>query len=75
MVKNKDLKYDMVDTYNLQPVDIFPVVIGATGLMRTNLQKNLQLVPGKVTSLELQIEVIRETVLMLKRALGFRLTT
>ena len=75
VVKYQDLKNDMADTYNLQPVDIIPVVIGATGLMKTNLQKYLQLIPGKVTSLELQIEVIRETVLMLKRALGCRLTT
>ena len=59
VVKYQDLKNDMADTYNLQPVDIIPVVIGATGLMKTNLQKYLQLIPGKVTSLELQIEVIR----------------
>ena len=52
----------MADTHNLQPVDIIIVVIRATGLMKTNLQKYLQLIPVGVTSLELQIEVIRETV-------------
>ena len=60
----------MAETYNLQPVDINPVAIGATGLTKTNLQKYFQLITGKVTSLELQIEVLRETVSMLKRALG-----
>ena len=62
MVKDRDLKNNMADTHNLQPVDIIIVVIRATGLMKTNLQKYLQLIPVGVTSLELQIEVIRETV-------------
>ena len=75
VVKIQDLKNDMAYTYNLQTVDIIPVVIGATGLMNTNLHKYLQLILGKVTSLKLLIEVIRETVSMLKRALGCRLTT
>ena len=51
MVKCQDLKNDMADAYNLQPVDIIPVVIGAKGLMKTSLQKCLQLIPGKVTSI------------------------
>ena len=75
IIKYQDLKYDMADTYNLQPVDIIPVVIGATGLMKKNLQKYLQLIPGTVTSLELQVEVIRETISLLKRALGCSLAT
>ena len=75
VVKYQDLKTDMADTYNLQPVDIIPVLIGATGLKKTNFQKYLQLIPAKVTSLELQIEVLTETVSMLKRALGCRLAT
>ena len=75
IVKYQDLKNDIADTYDLQPVDIIPIVIGATGLMKKNLQKYLELVPAKLTSLELQIEVIRETVSLLKRALGCRLAT
>ena len=75
IVKYQDLKNDIADTYDLQPVDIIPIVIGATGLMKRNLQKYLELVPAKLTSLELQIEVIRETVSLLKRALGCRLAT
>ena len=65
----------MADTSNLQPVGITPVVIGATELMKTNLQKYLQLISGKVTSLELQIEVIGETVSILKNTMRCRLTT
>ena len=36
VVKYQDLKNDVADTYNyiLQPVDIIPVVNGATGLMK-----------------------------------------
>ena len=71
--KYQDLKKDMADTYNLQPVNIIPVVIGTKGLMKTNLQKYLQLIPGEVTLLELQIEVLRETVSILKRTLGCKL--
>ena len=59
VVKYKSLKKnDIADTYNLQPVDIIPAVIGTKGVMKTNFQKYLQLMPGKVRSLELQIEVI-----------------
>ena len=75
VVKYQDLKNDVTDTFNLRPVDIIPVVIGATGLMKKNLQKYVQLIPGKVTTLELQIEVVKETVSMLKRALGCSLLT
>ena len=75
VVKYQDLKNDIADTYHLQPVDVIPVVIGATGLMKQNLQNYLKIIPAKLTSLELQIEVIRETVSLLKRALGCRLAT
>ena len=75
VVKYQDLKNDISDTYNLQPVDIVPIVIGATGVMKKNLQNYIKLLPCKLTSLELQVEVIRETVSMLKRALGCRLAT
>ena len=75
VTKYQDLKNDIKDTYRYEPVDIIPIVIGATGTMKRNLQHYIQLLPCKVTSLELQIEVIRETVSMLKRALGCRLAT
>ena len=73
--KYQDLKNDIKDTYRYEPIDIIPIVIGATGTMKRNLQRYIQLLPCKVTSLELQIEVVRETVSMLKRALGCRLAT
>ena len=60
----------MADTDNIEPLVIIPVVIRATRLMMTNFQKNQQLISVKVTLLELQIEVIMDTVSMLKRALG-----
>ena len=75
VVKYQDLKNDIADTYRLQPVDVIPVVIGATGLMKQNLDNYLKLLPAKITTLELQIEVIRESVSLLKRALGCRLAT
>ena len=75
VTKYQDLKNDMKDTYGYEPIDIIPVVIGATGTMKRNLQRYIQLLPCKITSLELQIEVVRETTSMLKRALGCRLAT
>ena len=65
----------MVDTYNLQPVDIVSAVIGATEFMKKNLHKYLQLIPENVTSLELQIKCARETFSVLKGAFGCRLVT
>ena len=75
VVKYQDLKNDMNDTYQLRTVDIIPVVIGATGIMKKNLQKYIELLPCKTNSYELQVEVLRESVSMLKRTLGCRLTT
>ena len=75
VVKYQDLKNDMADTFNLQPVEVIPVVISATGLMKKNLQKYLKRIPGNTTALELQTEVVKETVSLLKRALGCGLAT
>ena len=41
VVKYQYLKNHIADTYNLQPVEIIPVVIRATVLMRTNLKKKI----------------------------------
>ena len=75
VVKYQDLKNAVKDTYSLESVEVIPVIIGATGIMKKNLQTYLQRIPGKTTSLELQIEVVRESVSMLKRALGCGLAT
>ena len=37
VVKYQDFKKYMADTRNLQPVDIIPVVVGDTAVMKTNL--------------------------------------
>ena len=75
VLKYQDLKNDMQDTYHLRTVDIIPIIIGATGLMKRNLQNYIQRLPSNITSLELQLEVVRESASMLKRALGCRLAT
>ena len=46
VVEYQDFKIYRADTYILQPIDIIPVVIGATGLMKTSLQKYLLFIPG-----------------------------
>ena len=74
VVKYQDLRNDTTDTYDLQPVYIKPVVIEATGLIETSLYEDLQLIHGRVTSLKLQVDVIKETVSMLIRGFGCSLT-
>ena len=36
MNKYQNLKYDLKDTWNLEVVEIMPVIVGATGLVKKN---------------------------------------
>ena len=70
--KYQDLQYDLKSTWNLRDIQIIPVVIGATGLMKNNLKNYLLSIPGCPTAYEVQIAAIKGTVSVLKRALGFQ---
>ena len=58
------------ETWNLNFIEVIPVIIGATGVMKDNLQGYLDLTPGKPKKYEVQIAAMRETLSILKRALG-----
>lgn len=73
IVKYQDLKNDMKETYHLKEVEIVPVIFGATGVVKKNQAQYLELIPGNINRLELQVEVVKESVSILKRALGCRL--
>jgi len=48
VTKYQDLKNDLRDTWNLNTIEIIPVIVGATGVMKTNLKRYLQQIPGNL---------------------------
>jgi hypothetical protein len=73
IIKYQDLKNDMKDTFELQEVEVVPVIIGSTAVIKNNFHKYTAMIPGNVNALELQREVLRESIAILKRALGCKL--
>ena len=71
LTKYEDLKNDLRRTWSLNEIDIIPVVVGATGLIKTNLKNYLESIPGCPSVNEVQLGAIKGTVSLLKRALGY----
>ena len=70
--KYQDLKSDLRDVWDLKDIDIIPVVVGATGLVKNNLAAYLASIPGSPRLEEVQLNAIKGTVKVLKRALGHK---
>ena len=70
MNKYQDLKNDLKQTWELEKVEIIPVIVGATGLMKTNLKSYLKSIPGNPSADEVQLAAVTGTVSILKRALS-----
>ena len=70
VTKYQDLKNAIREEWDLQDVSVVPVIVGATGLMKDNLQSYLDNIPGRPNKYQVQIAAIRGTVSLLKRALG-----
>ena len=68
--KYQDLKNDMRRTYGLSEIELIPVVIGATGLVKNNLKGHLQAIIGQPNPEEVQLAAIKGTIRILKRALS-----
>ena len=68
--KYQDLKHDLRDTWDLEEIEIIPVIIGATGLVKKNLSEHLQNIPGNPQLPEVQLSAIKGTISIIKRALG-----
>ena len=66
------LKNDLKSTWNLCSAEVIPVIVGATGLQKTNLVKYLKEIPGKPDPYEVQLSAIKGSITILKRALGYR---
>ena len=70
VTKYQHLKNDLRETWNLKEAEVIPVVVGATGIMKTSLKKYLDMIPGKPTTREVQSAAIRGTISLLKTVLG-----
>ena len=57
----------------MKKAEIVPVMVGATGMIKKTLTEYLKIIPGNITPNELQVEALRGSVKILKRALGTRL--
>ena len=70
VTKYQDLKNALRESWDLKEIDVIPVIVGATGVMKDNLQAYLDRIPGKPQRHECQTAAIRGTVSLLKKALG-----
>ena len=70
VTKYQDLKNALREEWELESIEIIPVIIGATGLIKDNLQRYLDNIPGKPSKYQCQVSAIRGTVSLLKRCLG-----
>lgn len=70
MHKYQDLKNDLRTTWDLDSIDIIPVIVGATGLLKTNMKDYLKSIPGEPVAEEIQMAAITGTKAILKRALS-----
>ena len=73
VIKYQDIKNDIKNLLRLDEVQVIPIVIGATGVIKRNLHSYLESIPAPITVLELQSEAVRGSVSILKRALGCQL--
>ena len=54
----------------MSEIELIPVVIGATGLVKNNLKGHLQAIIGQPNPEEVQLAAIKGTIRILKRALS-----
>ena len=70
LLKYQDLKNALLTTWELDDICIIPVVVGATGLVKTNLKAYLYLIPGSLSVDEVQLAALKATISIIKKALS-----
>ena len=70
LLKYQDLKNALRETWDLDDACIIPVVVGATGLIKTNLKTYLDSIPGSPSMDEVQLAALKGTISIIKRALS-----
>ena len=63
----------MKRSWKLKRSEIVPVIIEAMGMIKKNLTKILQTIPGNINTKELQFEAVRGSVTILKRPFKIKL--
>ena len=70
LLKYQYMKKDLRTIWELKGIATIPVLVGATGLIKPNLQKYLESVPGYPTCDEVQLAALMGTISIIKRALN-----
>ena len=68
--KYQDLKNDLRNIWELKNIEIIPVIVGATGLVKGNLSTYCKSIPGNPSPEEIQMSAITGTISIIKRALS-----
>ena len=68
--KYQDLKNDLRNTWELDDIEIIPIIIGATGLVKDNFVQYMKSIPGAPRAEEAQLQAVKGTITLLKRALS-----
>ena len=68
--KYQDLKNDLRNTWELDDIEIIPIIIGATGLVKDNFVQYMKSIPGSPCAEEAQLQAVKGTITLLKRALS-----
>ena len=68
--KYQDLKNDLRNTWELDNIEIIPVIVGATGLVKDTLKTHCEKIPGNPSPEEIQMSAVTGTVSIIKRALS-----
>ena len=56
--KYQDLKNEFKRSWKLKSINIVPVIIGATGIVKKNLTEILKTIPGNITTNKLQLDEV-----------------
>ena len=73
MTKHRDLKNEIKKSWKVISLKIPLVIIKAGQMMKKNLTETLKTMPRNITTNKLQLEAVRSSVTILKRALGTKL--
>ena len=69
MTNYQDLKHEVKISWKRKNAKVVPVIVGATEMKTKNLTEKLKTIPGNITTNELQLEAVRGSATILKRAL------
>ena len=70
VTKYQQLKYEIRRNWPFREAEVVPVVVGATGLVKKNLHRYLEMIPGTPKLQKVQHSALRGAVAIIKRALG-----